>query len=322
MRARARIFQIAAELAREMAAALRSILLMALALELLLVAAMFPYRSDAPEPIELQPAAPDQKLYDQSYAEGKKESDYVQLARSTAQTAGLEESVRDFVRDNHLEAAHVLEVGAGSGLLQDLVPDYTGLDISRTAHRYFHKPFVQGDARDLPFRDGEFDAAWSIWVFEHVRNPEMGLAELRRVIKPGGHLFLLPAWRVSPFAAGGYHVRPASDFGWKGKMVKTSVLLRESPAFVAAYTLPVRTLRWAWYAAAGRPTSFHYWLLTPNYDHYWEVDSDAVNYLDRYEAYLWFKSRGDVCLNCGSELDAFLANRGVLILRIKPGNAR
>ena len=46
------------------------------------------------------------------------------------------------------------------------------------------------------------------------------------------------------------------------------------------------------------PTKLRYRRLTPNYEKYWMPDSDAVNSIDRYEAMLWFRSRGDECLNC------------------------
>jgi demethylmenaquinone methyltransferase/2-methoxy-6-polyprenyl-1,4-benzoquinol methylase len=47
------------------------------------------------------------------------------------------------------------------------------------------------DSEQLPFKDGEFDAvtvAFGVRNFEHLR---VGLAEMLRVIKPGGHLFIL-----------------------------------------------------------------------------------------------------------------------------------
>jgi hypothetical protein len=51
---------------------------------------------------------------------------------------------------------------------------------------------------------------------------------------------------------------------------------------------------------AGSPSRLHYKRLTPNYEKYWTGDSDAVSSIDRYEALLWFASRGDTCLNCSN----------------------
>lgn len=46
--------------------------------------------------------------------------------------------------------------------------------------------FELGDLYNLPFEDGAFDAAFVHAVMEHVTNPVGALAEVRRVLKPGG----------------------------------------------------------------------------------------------------------------------------------------
>jgi SAM-dependent methyltransferase len=48
---------------------------------------------------------------------------------------------------------------------------------------------IQPD-QPLPFEDGEFDMIVSDFVFEHVRDPALVAAELQRVLKPGGWLFV------------------------------------------------------------------------------------------------------------------------------------
>jgi hypothetical protein len=52
-------------------------------------------------------------------------------------------------------------------------------------------------------------------------------------------------------------------------------------------------------AARTGPTRLRFHRITPNFEKYWQADSDAVVSLDPYEAALWFTSRGDRCLNCG-----------------------
>jgi SAM-dependent methyltransferase len=235
----------------------------------------------------------------------------VQTAKEAIQHESVVPRVTRFVEQMGLQNRRILDVGAGTGYLQDVVPNYVGLDISSTARRFFHKPYVEASATDMPFHDGEFDALWSIWVLEHVPNPEQALTEMRRVVKDGGLLYLLPAWNCIPWAADGYAVRPYSDFGVKGKLIKAALPLLLHPIFVNAYILPTRLLRSGYASLRAQPTRLHYSRLTPNFDHYWMVDSDAINSIDSYETMLWFTSRGDECLSCGPH--PVLENRELVI---------
>lgn len=47
---------------------------------------------------------------------------------------------------------------------------------------------VQGDARSLPFAAGEFDACRADRTLQHLDRPEVGLAEMARVTRPGGRV--------------------------------------------------------------------------------------------------------------------------------------
>ena len=49
---------------------------------------------------------------------------------------------------------------------------------------------VEGGATDIPLPDGAVDRALSVQVFEYVPDTAAGLAELRRVLRPGGRLVL------------------------------------------------------------------------------------------------------------------------------------
>ena len=162
----------------------------------------------------------------------------------------------------------------------------------------------------MPFTNDSFDGVWSIWVFEHVPNPEQAFSEARRVTRDGGTLFLLPAWNCTPWAAEGYQVRPYSDFDLRGKLTKATIPVRMR--FNVLARLPIRTVRSlvAWFG----PTRLRYRRLTPNYEQYWVPDSDAVNSIDRQEAMLWFVTRGDDCLNCDSE--SALAPGMPLVIRV------
>ena len=61
--------------------------------------------------------------------------------------------------------------------------------------------FAQADGTALPFPDGRFDQVLSHAVIEHVADPGTYLCEARRVLKPGGALFLQTAPYLSPHGA-------------------------------------------------------------------------------------------------------------------------
>jgi SAM-dependent methyltransferase len=270
-----------------------------------LMAIYFPYATDAP--LSADEAAKTIAFYGREYAAPEGANDeaseaYVKTGEAVAAASHVEERLRDFVRQHDLTDKKVLDIGAGRGYLQDVVSDYTGLDISPTAKRFFRKPFVLGSATALPFPDNRFDAVWSIFVLEHIPTPQQALLEMRRVVKDGGYIYLFPAWSCNSWAAEGYEVRPYSDFNLAGKLVKASIPLRNSSLYRAVYTTPIRVMRFGVFALSGAPLRFHYNRLVPNYEKYWQGDSDAVTSMDRYEALLWFASRGDECLNCRSPL--------------------
>jgi SAM-dependent methyltransferase len=305
-------------------AALRNLALALLIIIVTTAALNFPYDVDAP--LSQQDLETARSYYADAYrkpaikneAATEFETKYVSVARAAAETFRIEEHVRQFVERFNLRERPVLEIGSGRGYLQDLARDYTGLDISPTVARFYHKKFVLGSATAMPFPDNSFDGAWSIWVFEHVPNPEQAFREARRVTRDNGVLFLLVAWNCTSWAAEGYEVRPYSDFGLGGKFIKASIPLRSWPLFGAMSVIPNRLLRD--FVSQSEPTKLRYRRLTPNYEKYWAPDSDAVNSIDRHEAMLWFRSRGDECLNCedssGSVFMSAMPNFMPLIIRI------
>jgi SAM-dependent methyltransferase len=62
---------------------------------------------------------------------------------------------------------------------------------ARAAHRLFGLPSVAAVAQALPFPDAAFDAAWCLGVLCTTSDKAGALAELRRVLRPGGRLGLL-----------------------------------------------------------------------------------------------------------------------------------
>lgn len=278
--------------------------MLAIALIALLTAAHFPYTTD---PGVIPPAiiARAEHAYERTWDRASPQIDPNDVDYRR---------IVEFVDTYNLHHARVLEIGAGTGRLQDIVANYTGLDISPSSRRHFHKPFVQASATAIPFPDNSFDAIWTINVLEHVPHPEHALREMRRVLRDGGYLYLSPAWQCRPWAAEGYQVRPWSDLGVLGKLAKASIPIRDSVAFRLLYTAPIRALRFP--AQFLGETRFRYRALTPNYDVWWQPDSDAVNSMDPYEAIIWFTSRGDTCLNYPRHFQQLTVRTGPLVFRI------
>lgn len=84
----------------------------------------------------------------------------------------------------------ILDVGAADGWLAkelDTTAEYIALDYPTTAiDLYRTKPHVFADARKMPFAHASIDAIACYEVLEHVREPDAVLAEVARVLVPGG----------------------------------------------------------------------------------------------------------------------------------------
>ena len=97
--------------------------------------------------------------------------------------------------------ARVLDVGCGTGILTgrvagDLDPDeIVGCDFSlgmlqQAAAKREDLPWVAADAQQLPFADDAFDAAVSTEAFHWFPDKDAALADLHRVLRPGGRLLV------------------------------------------------------------------------------------------------------------------------------------
>jgi len=120
-------------------------------------------------------------------------------AHAREQVEQVRESLQPFLaplRDDE----RVLDVGTGAGTLAlalaPLVGEVVGIDLVpellEAARREApaNVTFVEGDATALPFESFSFDLACSRRTLHHVSRPELALAELARVAKPGGRVFV------------------------------------------------------------------------------------------------------------------------------------
>jgi SAM-dependent methyltransferase len=93
----------------------------------------------------------------------------------------------------------VLDAGCGRSLFTEIRPRWpfriVAADVDHELMRsrqaaFGDVRFLVGDAQPLPFRDGAFDAVFAGELIEHLPDPRPGVAEFRRVLRPGGTLIL------------------------------------------------------------------------------------------------------------------------------------
>ncbi|MGH3649112.1 MAG: class I SAM-dependent methyltransferase [Acidimicrobiia bacterium] len=95
--------------------------------------------------------------------------------------------------------ARVLEVGCGQGHLTKAIfergIDIVGIDANPRAPEVAGDGLVRHmDAESLDFDDATFDVIVSVHAIEHIPGLEIALAEMVRVLRPGGHtVFVYPA---------------------------------------------------------------------------------------------------------------------------------
>jgi len=120
-------------------------------------------------------------------------------AYQDARAAVLAERVQTFVQADGNE--HAIDVGCGAGALAlalaPLVYDVVGVDqvaalLELARERApANARFVEGDATNLPFDNASFDLAGTLRTLHHVRRPELVLAELTRITRPGGRVLVI-----------------------------------------------------------------------------------------------------------------------------------
>jgi len=104
----------------------------------------------------------------------------------------------------------LLDVGCGAGFLTNALAQaghrVVGVDLSESslevARRFDATKSVvyeQGDAYALPFSDSSFDVVTSMDFLEHVEDPGRVVAEIARVLRPGG-LFFFHTFHRNPIA--------------------------------------------------------------------------------------------------------------------------
>lgn len=115
------------------------------------------------------------------------------------------------------EVSQLLEVGCGVGAQSAIIlrrfPNLqlTGIDLNtkqlEAAKNYLATmPYTSGrykiqemDAENMSFSANQFDGAFLCWILEHVKDPARILNEVRRVVRPGGVIYITEVMNSSFF---------------------------------------------------------------------------------------------------------------------------
>lgn len=112
-----------------------------------------------------------------------------------------------------LNRKKILDVGCGGGHYMEyfikMGGKTTGIDSSpkmiALANKYLKKKgyekfsLYKADSRKIPFSNGSFDLIIAIGTLEYLSNPEMAIAEINRVLKPGGYAVFSFTKKQTPF---------------------------------------------------------------------------------------------------------------------------
>lgn len=166
----------------------------------------------------------------------------------------------------------VLVDGCGVGMYVGALLPYAeqlyGIDIERehleiAAARVPTAHLQLAAAEALPYADAHFDLVLSHEVIEHVQDDRAAVAEMARVLKPGGRAILFAPNRLYPFETHGHYWRGVYHFGNTPLINYLPDRWRDRLApHVRAYT--ARQLRRLW---IGQPVRvIHHTQIYPGYD--------------------------------------------------------
>jgi len=106
-----------------------------------------------------------------------------------------------------VDGANILEVGVGNGKNMAYYPtdaQITAIDLTpgmlerarkRAIELSLHVDLCLGDVQALDFPNSSFDTVVATFVFCSAPDPVLGLEQIKRVLKPGGKVFLLEHMR-------------------------------------------------------------------------------------------------------------------------------
>jgi SAM-dependent methyltransferase len=148
------------------------------------------------------------------------------------------------------EFPRLLDLGCGgaetAAPFSKLGFDWQGVDIAdsqEVQNRQDPGPYADQiktfDGVSLPYLDAEFDVIYCRQVFEHVRHPEKLLAEIERVLRPGGY-FVGSVSSLEPYHSHSYW--SYTPFGFAAILAEAGLPVREFRPGIDGLSLYLRSL--------------------------------------------------------------------------------
>ncbi|MBZ9750466.1 bifunctional demethylmenaquinone methyltransferase/2-methoxy-6-polyprenyl-1,4-benzoquinol methylase UbiE [Deinococcus sp. HMF7604] len=107
------------------------------------------------------------------------------LALSPARVLDVATGTADFALELKTRAPQAEVVGS------DFVPEMLAIGRQKATARHLQVSLEEGDALNLPYPDGSFDAVTCAFGFRNFADYERGLSEFWRVLAPGGRAVIL-----------------------------------------------------------------------------------------------------------------------------------
>jgi SAM-dependent methyltransferase len=179
----------------------------------------------------------------------------------------LESFVRSIVADLNLQGRppRILDVGCGTGANLEMLAQFgetEGVDVSEDALAFCRARGLDqvklGAAEQLPYDDASFDLVTALDVVEHLDDDLGGLAEMRRVLRPGGRaLLFVPAfmwlWGVQDDVS--HHRRRYTLPQLKERVAAAGLAVERATYANVTFFVPILAGRLLMRATGARPAS-------------------------------------------------------------------
>lgn len=205
-------------------------------------------------------AVPEQEDFNHKYTDEGSSRLYGKMIDNYFRNVGMLVSGAKLPAKGKLKA---IELGAGEGFstqrLSRMLPGNVELEASEYVHELIAPlrkknpgmTITEESVYDLKHKDDTYDLVFLLEVLEHLDYPDKALAEIRRVLKPGGVLVLgvprEPLWRALNMVRGKYLTRLGNTIGhlnhWSALTLRGHVRKNFGPVEATRTPLPWTLVR-------------------------------------------------------------------------------